>query len=558
MDNQPTILQRYRGLLIITLSILGFLYEFINTVNNVAFTSSAHSGTIYQIAEAVNLSQYPLKTLTTMLILVTFWRKSPAIFRLTEQTKMLREFSTTRPRTEIKAAIFSKISAAVFLIFSTNIAIIIGYRVIRIRNSEVYPGMWAIAAFPWPKLNLMQEQMINFFMRNLTETTRILCSGYLAGLIYKFRMGSASDCHRLLCSQASDEKQMTQFAVQRAWNNREEALELAGQIQQEIGCLLALILLADIVALNSTLSDFLFVADSWAVLRNFAAIALYIVSVVCITGGLISLLEMDDATLETVKNIQSSVGRITVSSMKNRDPTPFQRHWRLTPVTEQLSERADKLELLRLLSTFKSGCFGTRKAVPALYVFGYVSRGTIINVAGLLLTFLCFMLDQYRRRDSVGLLCLGIATAQQVGAVQPSPPNCVCPSPANPIPGFPSANGQINGPNGVPFTSPAIPINPFAPQKPVKPLCGSNGIVYNTMCDFVNAQFFDQSLGLRPCPKPNQKPVLCCLTSGVTRNSTSMGAMQQFLLDNPSAAVRCHGPCPCNLQCPGWKKQRKG
>ena len=284
-SEKPSLFSRVRGISILLLSGFGFGYELINTLNN--YTLKDHAG-INNIADAVNLSQYPLKTSTTMVILFAFWWKSSAIVRLRNEIYGLTEFPMKPSR------IKTIIRIVTFATFLLNNVVLIGYRIVRILASQTSPGKWHFTTFPWVPVNLMEEQLINLFMRNFTENLRVLCSGYLAIVLYDFHVGPASDCREILSRSisSSDKKvQLTKFAMERAWNRRELSLELADTIQAELGPLLTLILIADAVSVNANFSDFLFAMDALGLVRDFAGIAMYICSFLCVTGGLVSLYE---------------------------------------------------------------------------------------------------------------------------------------------------------------------------------------------------------------------------------------------------------------------------
>jgi hypothetical protein len=125
--------------------------------------------------------------------------------------------------------------------------------------------------------------------------------------------------------------------------------------------------------------------------------------------------------------MQSSVAH-TLTCSEDADSSVADRNWKIKKTGSEEGNSAEP-HLLQLLSTFKSSCFGTRVAAPALYGIGYFTRGSIISAScysilssslvtnhwihigtqlhnvvflqafGLLLTFFCFMADQNSRSE---------------------------------------------------------------------------------------------------------------------------------------------------------------
>ncbi|OQV24813.1 hypothetical protein BV898_01403 [Hypsibius exemplaris] len=414
-NKSASILQRIRCLPILTLAILAFLYELLNTVNNNAIQYHLAYGGNYRIAEAVNLAQYPLKTLTALVILVTFRLKSPVISGIMLDVEHYYSTAQQTERTTFKRMRMTRRITGLCLGATVlYLSVMVAFRIIRIGNYASAPGVWPLADFPGLKINLMEEQLINFFTRNLTEAARLICSGYLALMLFKFKMGLVRDCRQSLClsKRGNPGVFVTPLHVQRAWDSRELALRLASEIHAELSSLLAFMLLTDVLSLNATFADFLFMDDYAVYLRNFASMSIYIASMTCLAGGLIALVEKDSKTLESLLKLQSCIahGVTTGHPLKNSVPgtcsvgltmrLDSRRKWKYLCVPEYLlTDVAGRHELLRLLSDFEENCFGLRMVAPRLPVFCHVRRRTITNVVVLLVSFTCFMLEQYNRAD---------------------------------------------------------------------------------------------------------------------------------------------------------------
>ncbi|OQV24812.1 hypothetical protein BV898_01402 [Hypsibius exemplaris] len=391
-DTNPSLSHRIRGLLIIALSVLNFLYEVVNIQNNVAL--KLHNGRtyVYKIAEAVNVSQYPMKTVTTMVILVTFWWKSPTIVNLMRTVSENRRLDESKMLWKKRETIISnRISGMILVTFTVNLVMMVCYRTLRIRSAEISPGQWPVAAFiPWVEINIMQEHIITFFLRNTTESVKLFCCGYLAVILYKFKTGLAADCRYFLEAPTGMDP-LHQVDVQLAWNAREEALTVARLLQKKLGSFLAFILLADVVCLHATFGDFLFLTTYVTYIRNIASILMYFVSVGCLARGLIGLMDKDREAQELVEKLQSGLSHGTAGTTTDGAP----RDWKEEGVKVHRGCKGDKIDLLRMLTAMKKHCFGIRKAAPVVPVFEYVTRSRMLNAAALLFTFTCFMLDQY-------------------------------------------------------------------------------------------------------------------------------------------------------------------
>jgi len=143
------------------------------------------------------------------------------------------------------------------------------------------------------------------------------------------------------------------------------------------------------------------------------------------------------------------------------------------------------------------------------------------------------------------------------------PGSCTCPAPPPKMPGLPvppengddeSADDQAE-PKGKPphpgkpgpgMRRPRGGPHPGGPPGP-KPVCGTDGKKYPSMCEFVNAQANAPSLGERPC-EPEGKPH--CLNNGTTVN-IHRPELDKLLKASPmSLGLACPGPCPCQLKCP--------
>ncbi|OQV24978.1 hypothetical protein BV898_01187 [Hypsibius exemplaris] len=379
-----TFRQHFLSCLLIAIALFNLIYELASaTLNVIAHTNLVN----YDIAEAVNLLQYPLKTFTTLTILLTFRRKSHKI------SAIMKDVSTPRLNCSIRSTrsfLVSNRVAALFLV--TCVANLLGtacYRILRVAATRTDTGEWPLSAFPpWPKMNVMQEHVMTFLLRSsITEPIKLFCSGYLVLLLYTFKQGLCSDCSFLMKSSAKKKQHPVIIdMIRKGWDTRVEALRLTAAIQKEFGSLLTLILISDIMSLLSTFGDFLFLSNPITYLRNFSAILTYLVSFMGVASTLISLMEKDDETVEALKKLQSTVSSSTVApettdcELRQSRLNVLQNYATPTSPTERSIERTAKLEVIQLLSVLKSTCFGARKAAPFLPVFGYVTSGTVTNV----------------------------------------------------------------------------------------------------------------------------------------------------------------------------------
>ncbi|OQV14502.1 hypothetical protein BV898_11342 [Hypsibius exemplaris] len=391
----------FRVAILLAFSAFSLLYEV-----TIAVTKLATMEIDGNIAYAVNLSQYSIKAFTTLVILGMFWWKSFVIVSIVSTARMTIEQTKVVQRRQKGNKVFGR----VLVTFATYLVLMACFRLLRIfSDSDKEPPFTTVL---WPSVTLPKEQMVIFIVRNFTEATRLLCSGYLAGYLHHFAEGLGGYCKIILGKVVRDPLQQLSYTdLQRAWDAREEAITLAGTIKQQIGSFLTFILFSDMIAMFSTMGDFLFFSDSYVYLHNAVSILLYIVSSMSVAGGLIAMFDEDEETLQNLKMLKSSLingspctrSMQRSSSLRSGKAQPLALHHR--PVAAFI----ERDELVRLLSALKSSCFGTRKAVPDLPVFGYVNRGTIVNAVGLLFTFSCFMLDQYSRSET---------TAQVVAAFE--------------------------------------------------------------------------------------------------------------------------------------------
>ncbi|XP_055329808.1 uncharacterized protein LOC129582324 isoform X2 [Paramacrobiotus metropolitanus] len=159
------------------------------------------------------------------------------------------------------------------------------------------------------------------------------------------------------------------------------------------------------------------------------------------------------------------------------------------------------------------------------------------------------------------------STTTPTTSAQPlTPPNCDC--------GDQDQSDKMQASSGFGWfhRRPMMPHN--------KTICGTNGQTYANQCLFINAQAQDDSLGMRPCfndtadnswsskmeqwnedrdgwgrgrgrfaGRYQMMQKSFCMSDGSTFNGT-MTDKQQYLQQNPNVGVRCHGSCPCQLQCP--------
>jgi hypothetical protein len=270
------------AIIIFLLSVLSLIYETVYIVTNFVIPESGRA----QLVNVLDRSQHVLKALSTLVILLMFWQKSSHIIGIRKRlnaitTSMIVENNTTE----------YLVAGTVWVIFFLYLVSVITIRVTHIIVAQSPSGHWNLISFPWIKINVLEEQILNTFLRNWPESIRLLCSGYLGLMLCRFEKGLAAQCRLQLGIDSKNNHALMPDRVEKAWNAREQALALAATIQKELGLLLALIIFGDILSVNCTVASFLFEGDITRCLRKVAAVLLYLGSLFSITVGLISLMD---------------------------------------------------------------------------------------------------------------------------------------------------------------------------------------------------------------------------------------------------------------------------
>jgi hypothetical protein len=87
----------------------------------------------------------------------------------------------------------------------------------------------------------------------------------------------------------------------------------------------------------------------------------------------------DEKTLEVVDKLLSSYAHNSACH-RIAHPSVIHRRWKVLTMTGRSSGKSQEPDFFRLLSALRLSCFGSRKATPAIYCIGVVTRGTVISV----------------------------------------------------------------------------------------------------------------------------------------------------------------------------------
>jgi 7tm Odorant receptor len=281
-----------RAVPVLILAVMALIYEACREVFFFMNNRSANS----QLVNYIDELQYTVKAFSTLLYLIMFWRKSSSITRIVKKLDDLQEKSATLSTEMMEAKMNSekKLSAFVLLTFVLYIVCMIGIRVARLLSSAPPKSPWPAASPPWDAFHMtvLDEQVFLLLTWTRTNSVKLLCSGYLALLLFRFGNFSATHCRLHLGCISTNRHEMTaiKMNIDKAWNGREEALTLAKVIQNELGVLLGFVMLADVVSLNSTLASFLFQKHIIQCLNLGLNILLHLLSILGIAIGLIHLI----------------------------------------------------------------------------------------------------------------------------------------------------------------------------------------------------------------------------------------------------------------------------
>ena len=270
----------FRAGILMALSAFSLLYEI-----TLALTTLTNEKLDKKIAYTVNISQYSIKALVTLIILGAFWWKSYVISNFLIISKTALDQAKILQRRKCG----KNVSGRVMVAFLLYLVMIVTFRVLRVVLFHGNPDEKPYPTVLWPTITTVQEQAVILLVRNATESVRLLCSGYVAGLLYDLADGLCSQC-RVFLEQATQDPQRVMYVdLQRAWDARELSISMAGKVQRQLSGLLAFILLSDMVSLFSTIGDFLFFTNYIVYIHNCASIVLYIASLMAVSGGLIAL-----------------------------------------------------------------------------------------------------------------------------------------------------------------------------------------------------------------------------------------------------------------------------
>jgi hypothetical protein len=288
---------RISSLVVLFLSMLALIYE---AISKIAYLNQdKEKGN--QLVTIIDLSQYVVKSFCTLVILGIFWRKSSAITDIMDQLSVL--FDSKLLNAKAKE---NRITGMVLVAFILYNAVIIGGRAMVVINRQTLPGQWDLIPFPFIKIDEMQDQILILFLRNSTESMRLLCSGYLALLLHRFAGGLAVQCElQLVMESGCCSSSLTRIKIQRAWKARERALMLADAVENELGVLIGFIMLTDIVSINSSLASSLFGLTLKRALIQGVSFLLYVTSFLSVSGGLIALIDRVSSVNSSFSNKSS-------------------------------------------------------------------------------------------------------------------------------------------------------------------------------------------------------------------------------------------------------------
>ncbi|OQV19765.1 hypothetical protein BV898_06304 [Hypsibius exemplaris] len=369
--------------MLVLMSVLAFLYELTANLN---FLTEAHPHGV-RIVDIVYSVKYIVKTFTTLVVLIVFWQRSGKLanlkIELNEKHVMNEQNKGNRKRNRDENFI-ALITILTFVLYLSATLFTRVYNVLH-QNDQ------AVANFPWIELTLLQEEMIIFVLRNITEGIRVLCSGCLGIFLVQFSSGLATACYTMLkCAQRKREN-LVSGELTKIWASRENALAMAGSIQRELGALISVIFITDISSMVCVVGETLRLGSPMGRIRLGVSTTIYLVSFFSLSHGLVRLTDVDEKTLNIVKKIQSARIQDEITRREDRSercaskaPTAWEA-WRSTTTA---------MDWITFSPAFYFSCFGSRKATLAVSGFGYVSRGTILSVFGLLVTFFCFLLEQ--------------------------------------------------------------------------------------------------------------------------------------------------------------------
>ncbi|OQV19764.1 hypothetical protein BV898_06303 [Hypsibius exemplaris] len=345
------------GLIWVALSFFAFLYE---ATHNVTYFIEAPKGAL-QISDVVFKTTFLVKTATTLIVLVTFWRKSPVLHygkRYINSVPIHQEHG----RTASFIGFLTLVTFMCYLVTQTSS-----------RLCDLFASdPWPVVRFPFFPVTYLQEQLFVLFAHNLTEAIRLLCSGFLGMFLVDACSNLADTCRRLMEDvHRRGGTTMTAMELSKIWAARENALVIAEYVQKELGILITVIFATDIVCLTCVVSEG-FSGTYYQFFRMGASSVLYLVSLFCIMNGLLSLSDTDEVTLNLLQKLQSSIAQGAL-------PRPaLDDNAQVTSQTLALSCGAIS-ELLKLMDTMRSACFETRQVRLRVLGFGHVTRGTIIS-----------------------------------------------------------------------------------------------------------------------------------------------------------------------------------
>lgn len=300
---------------LILLAGVGVIYEVLSKIADLIHNTTL-DGDI-QVVHLVQYSQYWIKTFVVVLIFALFYAKSSSILDLIQQfdraiTPAIDDSSKNSvkghhnhdggtEKVNISKNVEGHHCGRTEKVTSTAVLITVVIYMAAVAGTRLYaastsPERYELRAFLVGEISYMSAEFVMLFVRHFPEAVRFLCSAYLGVVLFRFSRSSAEECQEVLRRVIRGDNKadggLSIRYLQAAWMARERALASTEKVQIRLGGLLAVILMADILCLNSCLANFLMPNDmqTWDdQVRNAVSIFCYLASSGSIAAGLIRL-----------------------------------------------------------------------------------------------------------------------------------------------------------------------------------------------------------------------------------------------------------------------------
>ncbi|OWA51081.1 hypothetical protein BV898_15581 [Hypsibius exemplaris] len=338
-----------RACIVISLSLAALCVESAATImqlQNDTVKYTALTGIIW-------IMTYPIKTTVTLAVILVFWWNRRAMSSIFERTLPLHGSSKRLGNWAIAFVMFS------FLIQSGT------------RGSEIHSEwttgkrFYSADLFGLP-VTMFEQHAFVLGTRVFTEGVRILCSGYVGMLLNEIRR----------------DLQATSRSISK----------------HTLGVLLITCFLADILSLICVVGELFTPKDLKSRLRLGGSTAMYLFSMIVICRGLIHL---SDEDLKSGRAMQKLQSRSVLELLRCRTNCVYTSRKSSPEIVMDRSSRIQsdcltnvQAKTVCLTTALVTNGFREQSATVALGEFGHISRITVLNVVGLLLTFCCFVLEE--------------------------------------------------------------------------------------------------------------------------------------------------------------------